>query len=221
VNRAACALALLVVFAFWGRMAAADVLPAVPSTDTSCDAAEAAELRAHLSSQKHKADRWNLVWRLTFTGASVATIAVGVANPFPSLQAGMYASGGKAAIGALARWILPLRVHVPAESADVCADVLALRKELRKVGRNERALFLMGHIGGLLVNLGGAAYVWYADSGSKALLSIAVGYPIGLLSNYTMPRGAWHKYREATWTLPMVTVVPQDDGWVVGLSGAF
>jgi hypothetical protein len=191
------------------------------AAQTSCDAAEAAELRVHLTDQKQKADRWNLVWALSFTGASVGTFAVGVANPFPSLQAGLYASGGKAAIGALARWILPLRVHVPAKTGDTCADVLALRTELRKVGRNERALFYMGHIGGLLVNLGGAAYVWYADSGSKALLSVAIGYPIGLLSNYTMPRGAWHKYREATWTLPMVTAAPHDDGWVVSLSGAF
>jgi hypothetical protein len=206
MNRAACVLALLLS----ARIAAAE-----------CDAAEAADLRAHLSSQEQKADRWNLVWRLTFTGAAVATIGVGVANPFPSLQTGLYASGAKASIGALARWILPLRVHVPVETADTCADVLALRKELRKVGRNERALFLMGHIGGLLVNLGGAAYVWYADSGSKALLSVAIGYPVGLLSNYTMPRGAWHKYREATWTLPMVTAVPHHDGWVVSLSGAF
>jgi hypothetical protein len=206
-----CVLVVALALAFGGRVASA----------ADCDPAEAAELRAHLASQRKKADRWNSVWRWTFTGASAATFGLAIANPFESLQAGLYASGGKAAIGALARWILPLRVNVPAETSDPCADVLALRKEIRRVGKKERGLFYMGHFGGILVNLGGAAYVWKADSGSKALLSIAVGYPVGLLSNYTMPRGAWHKYREASWTIPVVTAAPHKDGWIVSLSGAF
>ncbi len=199
------------------------VLVLAPATAgaADCDPAEAAALREHLTSQQKTADTWNLAWRITFTAAAVGTLAVGVANPFPSLQTGLYASSGKATIGALARWILPLRIHVPAETADTCADVSALRTELRRVGRKQRSLFWMGHIGGVIVNLGGAAYVWSEDSGSKALLSIAVGYPIGLLSNYTMPRGAWHKYRDAAWTMPTVTAAPHKDGWVVTLSGAF
>lgn len=202
-------------------IAPADAVPESSPVASSCDAAEAADLRTHLTAQQQKADRWNLAWRITFTAAAVGTLAVGVANPFPSLQTGLYASSGKATIGALARWFLPLRIHVPAETSDTCADVSALRTELRRVARKQRSLFWLGHVGGILVNLGGAAYVWYEDSASKALLSIAVGYPVGLLSNYTMPRGAWHKYRDATWTSPTVTAAPHKDGWVVTLSGAF
>lgn len=217
MKRAACLVTLVLLLR---GIAAADVVPE-PSPVSSCDAAEAADLRAHLTAQGQKADRWNLAWRITFTSAAVGTLAVGLANPFPSLQVGLYASSGKATIGALARWILPLDIHVPAATADTCADVSALRTELRRVGRKQRSLFWMGHIGGILVNLGGAAYVWYEDSASKALLSIAVGYPVGVLSNYTMPRGAWHKYRDATWTTTTVSAAPHKDGWVFTLSGVF
>jgi len=219
LNLVACALAL--VLAQHDVAAAEEAVVATPPTGASCDPAEAADLRAHLNDQKHKADRWNLVWRGVFTGAAAITLGVGIANPFPSLQTGLYASAGKATIGALARWILPLRVHLPAETTDACTDVAALRQELKRVGRKERSLFYMGHFGGILVNLAGAAYVWRYDTASKALLSVAVGYPVGLLSNYTMPRGAWHKWREASWTTPVVTVMPRDDGWLLTAAGSF
>ena len=52
------------------------------------------------------------------------------------------------------------------------------------------------------------------------LLSIATGYPVGLLSNYTGPRGSWKLYREreATWA-PIISA--REDGWTVGVAGAF
>lgn len=193
------------------------------TAQVACDPAEAVDLRAHLTEQAGKADTWNLAWRLTFTGAAVATLAVGLADPFPSLREGLYASSGKATIGALARWILPLRIRVPGETGDACADIAMLRKEIRRVARKERSLFYMGHVGGIAVNLGGAAYVWWRDSFGKGLLSIAVGYPVGLLSNYTMPRGTWKLYREreAAWSVTAVTAMPRDDGWVLTLAGTF
>ena len=190
----------------------------------TCDAAELAELRAHLAAQSDKADTWNLAWQISFTGAAVGTLAVGLWNPFPSLQTGLYASSGKATVGALARWILPLRIHVPAGTGDPCTDLAALRTEIRRIARKQRSLFWMGHVGGILVNLSGAAYVWYEDSLGKALLSIAVGYPVGVLSNYTMPRGTWKLYRERepNWTITTVTALPRDDGgFVLSLAGTF
>jgi hypothetical protein len=188
-----------------------------------CDPTEVAELRAHLSAQSDKADTWNFAWRLTFTAASLGTLAVGLADPFPSLKHGLYASSGKAAIGALARWILPLRIRVPAAHDDACTDLAALRTEIRRVAKKQRSLFWMGHAGGIAVNLGGAAYVWYQDSLGKALLSIAVGYPVGVLSNYTMPRATWklHREREPAWTVTTVTATPRDDGWMLSIAGAF
>ena len=185
-----------------------------------CDPAEAVALREHLVAQRHKASAWNLAWRVSFTVAAVGSGAVALADPFPALKIGLYASGGKSALGALARWFMPLRIHVPEATGDACADLAMLRTEIRKVAKAERSMFWLGHVGGLLVNLGGAAYIWKYDTGGKALLSIAVGYPIGLLANYTMPRGTWHLEREraATWT---VTAGPLRDsaGWLVGLAG--
>jgi hypothetical protein len=193
-----------------------------------CDPAEAAELREHLTVQQGKANTWNTVWRWTFTGAAVATAVVGAIDPVPDaeLQHGLYGSAGKATIGALARWFMPLRIHVPDPMTDVCADIAQLRKEVRRVGNKERALFWTGHIGGILVNLGGAAYVYYYDGTTRALLSIAFGYPVGVLSNYTMPRGTWKLYRSRadSWRVTNVGVMPVRDerggnGWMLGISG--
>jgi hypothetical protein len=191
-----------------------------PAPASACDPTEAAALRAHLASEADSANTWNWAWRIVFTGAAVGTLAVGLADPFPSLRHGFYGSAGKATIGATARWFLPLRIHVPDANADACEDVKALRRELERVARKERNLFWMGHIGGILVNLGGAAYVWYEDDLGKALLSIAVGYPVGVLSNYTMPRGTWKKWRQThvTWT---AGVVPSRDGWMLSAAGTF
>jgi len=181
-----------------------------------CDPQEAAELRAHLEKTQRRAGHWNFAWRLTFTGAAVGTLAVGLANPFPELRDGLYVSSGKATIGALARWILPLRVRVPAANSDVCADVAALRKEITRVAKKQRELFFVGHAGGILVNGAGAAIIYYRSGLGQALLSVAIGYPIGLLSNYTMPRSTWQLWRERNWT---VTVTPTAHAWLVGISG--
>jgi hypothetical protein len=195
-----------------------------------CDPAEVTALRDHLTAASDKANTWNFAWRLTFTVAAVGTGVAGAFDILPSLelQRGLYASSGKAAIGALARWILPLRLHVPAASSDACADVAALRKEVTRVARKERGLFWMGHLGGILVNLGGAAYVYYYDGLGKAALSIAIGYPVGVLSNYTMPRGTWKLYREreASWQVTSVGILPRraedgSRGWVLGVGGTW
>lgn len=197
-----------------------------PAIAQPCDAAEVTELREHLTVQQDKANTWNWAWRITFTGAAVATAVVGAWDPIPSLELkqGLYASSGKATIGAAARWILPLRIHVPDATGDACADLALLRREIRRVAHKERGLFWMGHIGGIAVNLAGAAYVWYQDDLNKALLSIAIGYPVGVLSNYTMPRGTWklHREREASWNVGSVSVMPRDEGgWTLSLGGTF
>jgi hypothetical protein len=188
---------------------------------TACDPAEAAELRGHLEQQARHAHKWNVAWAITFGAAAVGSAAVGLANPFPELQTGLYVSAGKASIGALGRVILPLRIPVPDANADACADVAALRKALALAAKRERGNFYLNHVGGILVNGGGAAIIyWKTDSISQALLSVAIGYPVGLLSNYTAPRGSWHLYREreSTWT---ATVIPHEHGWTLGVAGAF
>ena len=59
------------------------------------------------------------------------------------------------------------------------------------------------------------------SGGSQVFLTFAIGYPVGLLANYTMPRGAWHHYRERTWTDATLSVVPRAGGWTLSVVGAF
>ncbi|HUS32835.1 MAG TPA: hypothetical protein VMZ53_30245 [Kofleriaceae bacterium] len=190
---------------------------------------EASELRQALTRESSRAETWNTVWRWTFTGAAVSSAAIAYVD-FDFLhdsQAGIYVSAGKASIGAIARWIMPLHIHVPPPTADACADVEALHKEITRVAKKERGLFITGHIGGLLLN-GVGGYVVYHYSGlGQAALSVGLGYPIGLLSNYTMPRSSWHRYRDREWDLPppapmpTLSVIPTRGGWFVSLGGAF
>jgi len=222
------AVRVLLALVFLVRVAhGQEASPPVPRAVPACSEGDIIEMREHLAEQADKANTWNWVWRLVFTGAAVGTATVGYFDPFPSLglRRGMYASAGKASIGALARWVLPLNIHVPTATGDACTDLAALRKEIKRVAKKERGLFWTGHIGGIAVNLGGAAYVYYYDGIGKALLSIAVGYPVGVLSNYTMPRGTWKYYRanESRWQLDtaMITVLPTEHGWQAALVGTF
>lgn len=192
------------------------LIPAEVTPAPACDAREAEELRAHLEDEQRRAKRWNMTWAVTFGAAAVGSFALGYANPFPSMRDGLFVSAGKASIGALGRIILPLRIGVPAPTGDTCADLAALRDALRAAAKKERGNFYLNHAGGLLVNAAGAAIIWYRGSASQALISVAVGYPVGLLSNYLAPRNSWHLHRERTWT---VGVVPHEHAWLATVGG--
>jgi hypothetical protein len=192
----------------------------------TCDPAEAAHLRTALEGERIKAENWNFAWRVTFTAAAVGSLAGGLIDPVPhwNIRDGLYVGAGKSTIGALARWFMPLRVRVPVQDADACTDLAALRKEARRVAKKERTMFLMGHVGGIVLNAAGAAIIWQRGTLGQALLSVAVGYPVGLLSNYTMPRTTWHLVREqsSVWETAVVGVSTGDQGqWMLSMSGAF
>jgi hypothetical protein len=181
----------------------------------ACDPKEAAELRAHLEQQKHRTRRWHLIWGLTFTGTALGTAAFAYFGP-EETRVGSYVSAGKSTIGALSHVILPLRAELPPPNADVCADLVALRAAVKGNARRQRGTFWLNHVGGIAVNGGAALLIWKYASWQQALLSVAIGYPIGVLSNYTAPRGSWHLYRERNWT---VTVTPTQSAWLVGVAG--
>lgn len=201
---------VLLVVLLWGQPVRAHA---------ACDS-EAAELRAHLEREASHARKWNLAWAAIFGAAAIGSATVAVLDPFPELQVGLYTSAGKASVGALGRLILPLRIAVPAATGDACTDVAALRKAIALAAKRERGNFYLNHIAGILVNGAGAAVIWKYSTGSQALLSMATGYPVGLLSNYTAPRGSWHLYRERglTWS---ATISAHAHGWSIGIGGAF
>jgi hypothetical protein len=217
----------LLVLVLLGRPVAAQAPTQLPPLQTvvaepppaaGCDPREAAELRALLEREASHARKWNIAWASIFGAAAVGTLGVGLANPFPDLQTGLYVSSGKATIGALARLLMPLRVPVPPPNSDPCADVEALRTAVAVTAKRERRNFWINHIGGILVNGGGALIVWKYRNGSQALLSIGIGYPIGLISNYTGPRKVWTYFREHNWTVT-VQPQPQQGAWLLTLGG--
>jgi len=189
----------------------------------TCDPAEATKLRANLERESDRARNWNIIWAAVFGTAAVGTFTVAITDALPDLTTGLYVSSGKASVGALGRLILPLRIPVPPVDADPCADIAALHKAIKEAARRERGNFYLNHAGGILVNGIGAAIIWKYSSGSQALLSVATGYPVGLLSNYTAPRASWHMYRDANWS---ISVTPPQQGaaalpWMLTLGGGF
>jgi hypothetical protein len=185
---------------------------------STCDPQEVAELRTHLENESRKAHKWNVAWAAIFGTAAVGSAVVAVINPLPDLQNGLYVSAGKATVGALGRIVLPLRIPLPDATGDACTDLALLRKAVAEAARREKGNFYLNHAGGLVVNAAGAVILWKYGTLGQAGLSVATGYPVGLLSNYTAPRGSWHLYREraSTWN---VGVVPQQNAWLLTVGG--
>lgn len=201
----------LLVVALLARSAAAQ----------DCDPHEAAELRAHLTHAAHNAKLWNSVWAWTFTASTVGSLAFAISDLEPEYTNGAYVSAGKSAIAALARWVTPLSIDVPAPAADTCADVAALRAQVAAAGKKERGMFYLGHAGGIVLNAAGFFLIWkYADI-HQAILSVAIGYPVGLLSNYTMPRGTWHLWRDRDWGVTLVPPTGNEHAWLLTAGAAF
>ncbi len=199
---------------------------AAPVCDPAEAAATAAALRVHLRDEAARARRWNLGWSVGFAAASAGELGVAAArwNPLgvydDRVRDTLYVGAGKAAIGAIARIVTPLRVRVPELLTDPCADVIALRGALADAARHERRLFWTAHVGGFVVNLAGVAILADQTSWGVAAVSFAIAYPVGLLSTYTMPRGSWHAWR----ALERVTIVPvplAGGGAGVGVAGSF
>lgn len=208
-------------------MLATRTAAAAPGCDARAAEAEAAGLRVHLLDEAARAHRWNVGWGLGFGAVSAVQLglAVGEWNPLGAFNRddrdALYVGAGKAAIGALGRLVTPLRIRVPAPTADPCADVSALRAVLARSGKLERTLFWTSHLGSLVVNLGGTVILGeQTGHWTLAALTFVYSYPVGLLAAYTMPRGSWHAWRalEATALAP----VPLPGGGVaLTLAGEF
>lgn len=176
-------------------------------------------LRAELEHESARVDRWVLAWRIVYTAAVAGELGIaasGVAGHDTTVSA--WVGGGKSTLAALGFWVTPLRIKVPPATGDACYDRAALREAAARAADAERDAFWTAHIGGLIVNAGATLLLAEITSWKTGLLSFATGYPVGLLSTYTMPRTSWARVREPAWTASVV-VTGRQYGLIV--AGAF
>ena len=180
-------------------------------------------LRAHLGREARRARRWNIGWGVFFGVVAVAQIGSAMADYTPvgsgeAAHVALYVNGGKAAMGALARVVLPLSIApAPAPTGDPCLDLAASERALAAAARREKRSFWMLHAGSILVTTGGLLYLGMVeDSWKQGALSVAVGYPVSLLSIYTHPRASWALARSS----PPIVVAPRVGRDVTGLAFA-
>ena len=189
-------------------------------------ARDADALRAHLTSQAHGVRMWNTLWAIGFGAAAAGQFALAATETNPlgpfdrDFEESLYVGGVKATIGFASRVVMPLRVDIPGPDADRCRELAQLRASLTTIAKKERQTFWLTHLGGLALNLAGAAVLWERRSFVVGVLSFATSFPIGPISAYTMPRGSWHRWRDehAAWS---IAVTPRADGWSLGVAGAF
>jgi len=174
-------------------------------------AREAAELRATLERDADRAAQWNLDWRLAFTALAAAQTALAIT---PSLdhetREAAWVGAAKASTGMITCWAMPLHIEAPPPLADACADAAALRIAVARAAHDERNAFWLDHVGSLVVNIAGAIVLAERTRWQAGALSFALGYPVGLLHTYTMPRGSWH-----------VQPIATPGGVAIGVTGAF
>jgi hypothetical protein len=192
---------------------------ALPLRATGEPCGDAGALRAELEQEAVRADRWNLAWRIVYTAAAAGQLGVaasGVAD-HDNTQS-LWVGGAKSTLAALGRWWSPLRIDVPPPTGDACTDRAALRAAAERAAADERRAFWLSHIGGLIVGAAGTIVLAETASWKAGLLSFATGYPVGLLSTYTMPRVSWARVREPAWT---ASVVAGGRQYALIVAGAF
>lgn len=185
------------------------VLVATPRAARASCATDAVALRAALVDEASAARQWNALWALGFAGAAAGQLALVATETNPigdfdrDFEEQMYVGAAKATLGMAARFVLPLRVTVPAAATEPCEDVARLRAAIAANGRRERRTVWLTLIGGTLVNLAGSALLWHRRDLSTAAQSFATGVVVGPISAWTQPRASWRRWRaeRATWAV--------------------
>ncbi|MBV8759939.1 MAG: hypothetical protein JO257_21795 [Deltaproteobacteria bacterium] len=168
----------------------------------ACCGVAAAEPCPAIAHEQQRADHWNLTWGLLLTSATIVQGAAALTPPLPrDVRVGAAIGAGKSFIGAAGRWILPLRV----EDRPGC--------DVAHAASVERQNFWLLHIGNFVVNAGGAVAETEWTDWQHAAAAFGLGYAIGLVQIYTMPRHAGEQVSAA--------LAPTAGGWVLTLGGAF
>ncbi|MBP9087261.1 MAG: hypothetical protein KBG15_14155 [Kofleriaceae bacterium] len=203
-------------------MATPGAAPCHADADAVCDPQQTERIVRALGNEAVAADQWGVTWASIFGAAAItqAGFAVGSLNPLgpnhDRSDLANYIGASKAMIGFLARTITPLRVATVsaaqlAAAPNDCARAQLAYAALRKTAQREKRAFFLSHGGGIALHLVGAAILLRNHAPTEALWSFAIGYPVGLLHNYLMPRTSWHLSNQVqapriTWTIaPMVS----------------
>jgi hypothetical protein len=178
-----------------------------------------APLRAQLADEASRMDHWRYGWSIANGAATILQLAPVVArsNPFGTYDRDFrdanLVGAAQSAVAAIGSLLAP-GIDVPAPQADACADLVALRAARAAAGHAERVTFIASHAQNLVLNVAGSAVLLERTGWSAALIAFAIGYPIGLLETYTMPRESWH-------AISIVGTPVAGGGIAVHLAGAF
>jgi hypothetical protein len=231
---------------FWhdGRMRTVLVLVALAcalaasqttaSAQPRCDPAQTDRIVKALRSEVQAADQWAITWATIFGAAAVVQVGFAVSHVNPlgpntdNARRGLYIGAAKATIGFLARTVTPLRVATVSQqaldaSSNECQRYQLAYRSVMTTARREKNSFYLGHFGGLALHIIGAGILLANHGGREAITSFAVGYPVGLIHNYLMPRISWKLSRHlaapsVSWLL-MPTV--SADGGGLTMIGTF
>ena len=211
---------------------AASASPA--AAESSCDEAAAVvrtdQIADILDHDALRAERSRLAWGTFFTLAAAVELGGAAADYAPfqtethSVRAAEIVSGTKAAIASFSQVILPLRIDriehaTPGTATSACHELVSAENSLRIAAHRERNSFYLNHIGGMALAVAGMLVLGIGEHAwGQAGLSVAEGYPIGLASTYSLPRGAWHAWRDG---IPSATTakIKQsifDRSWIAG-----
>jgi len=149
-------------------------------------------ITATVDADAGRARVWNLGWGIGFALAAAGQAAAAAALPQDSIsddtRAGLWVGAVKASVGAVGRFVVPLRL---ARARD-CADA---PHALAVAARRERVGFWLNTTGGLAVNLAGLLYLGLErDAWGTGALSFAIGTVVSIASAYTAPRRAWRAH---------------------------
>ncbi len=170
------------------------VLLAAGVAHADCDPAR---VRAELAAESVRMDHWRYGWSAAYAVATAIQLGADVAqyNPFGTYDRAYrdanLVGGVQSGVSAIGMLFSP-GIDVPAPTGDRCRDLEALRAARTTAGALERTVFWETHIGNLVINIAGSAVLVERTGWSAAAVAFAIGYPIGLLNTYTLPRESWH-----------------------------
>jgi hypothetical protein len=171
------------------------------------DPAGASRIEGHLDREARRARRWDLTWGITYSALTVGQLGLVAAEWVPrrpfddNVRAALVMGAGKTTIGALARFILPIKVARPVRGGAGCVEPAAALAALDKTAAHERRTFILNLAGGLALNIAGLVILGTVfDDWQEGAISFGLGLPVALLSVITQPRGSWKAVRRGeTW----------------------